>query len=135
MCTSGFRAGNGRKRTKIFAWFNCWKMIEKIKWFKGASSENYWFAAILTSGFIKLTLATTATSIGSLDSLEKSQRSITCGLLKVSRKGFEVFLLFAFVHAASSEFTVASFRRSKMKWATIQAMTQLLTADLHLVKT
>ena len=69
-------------------------MIEKIKWFKGASSENYWFAAILTSGFIKLTLATTATSIGSLDSLEKSQRSITCGLLKVSRKGFEVFLLF-----------------------------------------
>ena len=79
-------------------------MIEKIKWFKGASSENYWFAAILTSGFIKLTLATTATSIGSLDPLEKSQRSITCGLLKVSRKGFEVFLLFAFVHAASSEF-------------------------------
>ena len=89
-------------------------MIEKIKWFKGASSENYWFAAILTSGFIKLTLATTATSIGSLDPLEKSQRSITCGLLKVSRKGFEVFLFFAFVHAASSEFTVASFRRSKM---------------------
>ena len=110
-------------------------MIETIKWFKGASSENYWFAAILTSGFIKLTLATTATSVGSLDSLEKSQRSITYGLLKVSRKGFEVFLLFAFVHAALSEFIVASFRRSKMKWATIQAMTQLLTADLHLVKT
>ena len=38
-------------------------MIETIKWFKGASSENYWFAAILTSGFIKLTLATTARAL------------------------------------------------------------------------
>ena len=70
-------------------------MIERIKWFKGASGENDWFAAILTSGFIKLTLATTATSVGSLASLQKSQRSIICGHLKVSRKGFEVFLLFA----------------------------------------
>ena len=50
-----------------------------------------WFTAILTSGFISLTMVTTVHLLRS----KNSQRSIICGLLKVSRKGFEVLFSFA----------------------------------------
>ena len=50
-----------------------------------------WFSSILTSGFISLTMVTTVHLLRS----KNSQRSIICGLLKVSRKGFEVLFLFA----------------------------------------
>ena len=63
------------------------------------------------------------TSVGSHASQQKSQKSIMCGLLKEVRKGSEVFLVGLFVcfhrvHATWIEFTVAPFRRPKMKWAT-----------------
>ena len=48
-----------------------------------------WFSAILTSGFISLTMVTTVHLLRS----KNIQRSIICGLLKVSRKGFEVLFL------------------------------------------
>ena len=50
-----------------------------------------WFSSILTSGFISLTMVTTVHLLRS----KNSHRSIICGLLKVSRKGFEVLFLFA----------------------------------------
>ena len=39
-------------------------------------------------------MATTATSVGSLASLQKKSKSLICGLLKVSRKGSEDFFIF-----------------------------------------
>ena len=50
-----------------------------------------WFTAILTSSSISLTTVTTVHLLRS----KNSQRSPICGLLKVSRKGFEVLFLFA----------------------------------------
>ena len=50
-----------------------------------------WFSAILTSGFISLTMVGTVHLLQS----KNIQRFIICGLLKVSRKGFEVLFLFA----------------------------------------
>ena len=50
-----------------------------------------WFTAILTSGFISLTMVTTVHLLRS----KNIQRSVICGLLKVSRKGFEVLFLLA----------------------------------------
>ena len=50
-----------------------------------------WFTAILSSGVISLTIITTVCLLRS----KNSQRSIICGLLKVSRKGFAVLFLFA----------------------------------------
>ena len=50
-----------------------------------------WFTAILSSGVISLPIVTTVCLLRS----KNSQRSIICGLLKVSRKGFEVLFLFA----------------------------------------
>ena len=44
-------------------------MIETVKWFTtGQVVKITLFAAILTSGFVNLTMATTATGVGSLAS-------------------------------------------------------------------
>ena len=58
-----------------------------------------WFAAILTSGLINSTMATTATSGSLMTRSKKRQRSIICGpALKVSRKGFEFLVFFGIVY-------------------------------------
>lgn len=96
-------------------------MIEMTKWFKMEQVvKGTWFAAILTSGFTN----SNDGHIGYKNWLAacfiaKSQRSIICGLLKVSRKGFEVFCCWFWclhsVHAAWNKFTIVSFPKVSVK--------------------
>ena len=85
-----------------------------------------WFTAILTSGFISLTMVTTVRLLRS----ENSQRSIICGLLKVSRKGFEVLFLFA-----SSSNLMSGHSEGENEVDNHPRHDATLAADLHIAKT
>ena len=76
-----------------------------------------WFTAILTSGFISLTMVTTVHLLRS----KNSQRSIILWSPEsiMERLSSIIFVRIKF------KFTVRSFRRPKMKWATIHVMMQL----------
>ena len=86
-----------------------------------------WFAAIMASGFINLNVGHNGYKRWFACFVAKKGKDRSFVVLKVSRKGSEVFCCCCLhrVHAAWNEFTVASFRRPRMKWATIQVMTQL----------
>ena len=84
------------------------------------------FTAILTSGFISLTMVTTVYFLQS----KNSQRSIICGLLKVSRKGFDV--LFSF---ASSSNLPSGHSEGQNEVGNNPCHDATLAADLHIAKT
>ena len=84
------------------------------------------FTAILTSGFISLTMVTTVYFLQS----KNSQRSIICGLLKVSRKGFDV--LFSF---ASSSNLPSAHSEGQNEVGNNPCHDATLAADLHIAKT
>ena len=84
------------------------------------------FTAILTSGFISLTMVTTVYFLQS----KNSQRSIICGLLKVSRKGFDV--LFSF---ASSSNLPSGHSEGQNEVSNNPCHDATLAADLHIAKT
>ena len=108
-----------------------WK--DRRKWCKIT-----WFAATLTSGFINWNDGHIGYKRVRLLRSKKRQRSIICGLLKVSRKGFEVFFLCVFVclhrvHAAWNEFRVVP--KAKNEVSNHLSHDATLTADLHVTKT
>ena len=110
-------------------------MIETRKWLK---RSKWWklLTAILTFGFINLTMVTTATSVGWLASKQKKvkDRSVVV-FWKCQGKALKSFFGLPRVHAAWNGLPMTSFRRPKMKWSTIQVMNQvkpLTSSSQHL---